>query len=69
MKTPPPAPPGFWQLLGFHIERADEQGAVLAMEVPDAMMSPFGTVHGGVLDVEPEELPESRRRERRRAHR
>jgi len=49
VSTPPLAPPGFWQLLGFHIERADERGAVLAMEVPDAMMSPFGTVHGGVI--------------------
>jgi uncharacterized protein (TIGR00369 family) len=42
-------PPGFWQLLGFSIERADEHEAVLRMDVPDALLSPFGTVHGGVL--------------------
>src|SRR5262249_56179016 len=45
--SPPTSPPGFWELLGFRIEQADEHGAVLTMEVPDAMMSPFGAVHGG----------------------
>ena len=45
----PASPPGFWELLGFRIEHADEHGAVLTMEVPDAMMSPFGTVHGGAI--------------------
>jgi uncharacterized protein (TIGR00369 family) len=43
------SPPGFWELLGFRIEHADGDGAVLAMEVPDAMLSPFGTVHGGAI--------------------
>jgi len=47
--SPPTSPPGFWELLGFRIEHADEHGAVLTMEVPDAMMSPFGAVHGGVI--------------------
>ncbi len=42
-------PPGFWQLLGFSIDRADEHEAVLRMDVPDALLSPFGAVHGGVL--------------------
>jgi uncharacterized protein (TIGR00369 family) len=41
--------PGFWQLLGFTIERGDEAEAVLRMDVPDALVSPFGTVHGGVI--------------------
>ena len=42
-------PPGFWELLGFAIERADEHEAVLRMDVPEALTSPFGTVHGGIL--------------------
>lgn len=42
-------PPGFWEVLGFAIERADEHEAVLRMDVPEALLSPFGTVHGGVL--------------------
>lgn len=41
--------PGFWELLGFAIEQADEREAVLRMDVPEALLSPFGTVHGGVL--------------------
>jgi uncharacterized protein (TIGR00369 family) len=41
--------PGFWELLGFSIERADEREAVLRMDVPEALLSPFGAVHGGVL--------------------
>jgi acyl-CoA thioesterase len=41
--------PGFWQLLGFAIEHADETAAVLRMDVPEALLSPFGTVHGGVI--------------------
>ena len=41
--------PGFWDLLGFTIERADETMAVLRMDVPEALLSPFGTVHGGVI--------------------
>lgn len=41
--------PGFWELLGFAIEGADETEAVLRMDVPEALLSPFGTVHGGVV--------------------
>jgi len=41
--------PGFWQVLGISIEHADEHAAVLRMDVPDALLSPFGTVHGGVI--------------------
>ncbi len=41
--------PDFWKVFGFHIERADEREAVLRMDVPDALMSPFGAVHGGVV--------------------
>lgn len=41
--------PGFWELLGFTIERADESEAVLRMDVPETLLSPFGTVHGGVI--------------------
>jgi acyl-CoA thioesterase len=41
--------PGFWGLLGFTIERADESEAVLRMDVPETLLSPFGTVHGGVI--------------------
>lgn len=41
--------PGFWKLLGFTIERGDETEAVLRMDVPEALMSPFGTVHGGAI--------------------
>jgi len=41
--------PGFWQVLGISIEHADEHAAVLRMDVPEALLSPFGTVHGGVI--------------------
>lgn len=41
--------PGFWEVLGFAIEHADEHEAVLRMDVPEALLSPFGTVHGGVI--------------------
>jgi len=41
--------PGFWKLLGFAIERSDESEAVLRMDVPETLLSPFGTVHGGVI--------------------
>jgi len=41
--------PGFWELLGFAIEHADESEAVLRMDVPETLLSPFGTVHGGVI--------------------
>lgn len=42
-------PGGFWELLGFSIEAADADEAVLRMDVPDALMSPFGAVLGGVI--------------------
>ncbi len=41
--------PGFWEVLGFAIEAADETQAVLRMDVPETLLSPFGTVHGGVI--------------------
>ena len=41
--------PDFMQALGFSIERTDEHEAVLRMDVPDVLMSPFGTVHGGAI--------------------
>jgi len=41
--------PGFMEALGFFIERADEEVAVVRMDVPPALMSPFGAVHGGVI--------------------
>lgn len=40
---------GFWEHLGISIEAGDAEEAVLRMDVPDALMSPFGTVHGGVI--------------------
>jgi uncharacterized protein (TIGR00369 family) len=41
--------PPFMQLLGLSIDRADEQEAVVRMDVPEALMTPFGAVHGGVI--------------------
>ena len=41
--------PGFWGLFGIAIERADESGVVLQMNVPDTLMSPFGQVFGGAV--------------------
>ena len=43
------AMPRFMELLGFRIEHADAGGAVVRMDVPDALMSPFGAVHGGAI--------------------
>ena len=40
---------GFWDHLGFSIESGDEGGVVLRMDVPDALMTPFDTVHGGIV--------------------
>jgi uncharacterized protein (TIGR00369 family) len=40
---------GFWELLGLTIEAADHEQAVLRMDVPDALMSPFGAVLGGAV--------------------
>jgi uncharacterized protein (TIGR00369 family) len=36
-------------VFGFHLEHADEQGAIVRMDVPATLMSPFGQVHGGVI--------------------
>jgi uncharacterized protein (TIGR00369 family) len=41
--------PGCIGLLGLTIERADEAGAQLRMDVPQGWMSPFGAVHGGAI--------------------
>jgi uncharacterized protein (TIGR00369 family) len=41
--------PAFMEVLGLRIERADEVEAVVRMDVPDTLMSPFGAVHGGVI--------------------
>ena len=41
--------PRFMELLGLSIEHADDREAVVRMDVPDALMTPFGTVHGGVI--------------------
>ena len=41
--------PAFMDALGFHFEHQDERGALVRMEVPDGLMSPFGTVHGGAI--------------------
>jgi uncharacterized protein (TIGR00369 family) len=40
--------PTFMDALGLSIERADEHEAVVRMDVPDNLMTPFGAVHGGV---------------------
>lgn len=42
-------PEDFWRTLGFSIETADAEQAVLRMDVPPNLMSPFGTVHGGII--------------------
>jgi len=41
--------PGFMDVLGLHVEQMEDGEAVVRMEVPDALMSPFGAVHGGVI--------------------
>ena len=41
--------PGFMELLGLTIERADAEEARVRMDVPAALMSPFGAVHGGFI--------------------
>ena len=41
--------PGLWGVFGITIERADETGVVLRMDVPDSLMSPFGQVFGGAV--------------------
>ena len=42
-------PGGFWGYLGMSIESADSREVVLRMDVPDALTTPFGTVHGGIV--------------------
>lgn len=46
-----PEVPAFWPLFGFTIERADEDEAVLRMDVPAALRGPLGQLHGGVVAV------------------
>lgn len=41
--------PDFWKALGLSIETGEGSEAVVRMDVPDALMSPFGTVHGGII--------------------
>ncbi len=41
--------PGFMEVLGLSIERADAEEAVVRMDVPEVLRSPFGAVHGGFL--------------------
>jgi uncharacterized protein (TIGR00369 family) len=41
--------PDFWRALQLSIEESDGQGVVVCMDVPDALMSPFGAVHGGAI--------------------
>ena len=41
--------PAFMGMLGFSIYRADEHEAVVRMDVPGALITPLGTVHGGVI--------------------
>ena len=40
---------GFWDYLGFSIESGDTREVVLRMDVPEALMTPFDTVHGGIV--------------------
>lgn len=44
-----PAAPGFWTLLGMAVEAAADDGVVVTMTAPDDFLSPFGTVHGGLI--------------------
>ncbi|MCW5893098.1 MAG: PaaI family thioesterase [bacterium] len=44
-----PAAPGFWSLLGMAVESADDDAVVVTMTAPDDFLSPFGTVHGGLV--------------------
>lgn len=41
--------PAFMEMLGLSIDRADEHEAVVRMDVPDDLITPLGTVHGGVI--------------------
>jgi uncharacterized protein (TIGR00369 family) len=37
------------EMLGISIERADAAEALLRMDVPERLMTPVGTVHGGII--------------------
>jgi uncharacterized protein (TIGR00369 family) len=39
------------RVLGLAIDHADEEEAVLHMDVPETLVTPFGTVHGGAIAV------------------
>jgi len=39
----------FWTALGLAVAESEDGGAVADLTVPDWLMSPFGTVHGGAL--------------------
>ena len=41
--------PRFMEVLGFIVEHADAGEVRVRMDVPDALMSPFGAVHGGFV--------------------
>jgi uncharacterized protein (TIGR00369 family) len=41
--------PRFMEVLGLTVEQADAGEALVRMDVPDALMSPFGAVHGGFV--------------------
>ena len=41
--------PRFMEVLGLTVERADAEEVRVRMDVPDALMSPFGAVHGGFV--------------------
>ena len=45
----PQGMPTFMAALGITIERYEEGEAVVRMDVPEALMTPFGTVHGGMI--------------------
>jgi uncharacterized protein (TIGR00369 family) len=40
---------GFWEHLGFSIEAGDAAEVVLRMDVPEVLITPFDTVHGGIV--------------------
>jgi uncharacterized protein (TIGR00369 family) len=41
--------PDFWRALGLRIVSGTDDEAVVEMDAPDWLMSPFGTVHGGAI--------------------
>ena len=41
--------PRFMEVLGLTVEQADAKEVRVRMDVPDALMSPFGAVHGGFV--------------------